>query len=426
MSDAFPPSPSPAQPAARKRATIFILITILLDTIGFGIIAPVMPELIMELTGEGIGQAARYGGWLLFIYAVMQLFFAPVLGNLSDRFGRRPVLLCSLTAFGLDYILMGMAPTLTWLFVGRALAGVFGATHATANAYVADITVPAQRAKSFGLIGATWGIGFMIGPVVGGLLGEYGPRVPFFAAAGLALLNVVYGSIVLTESLSEENRRPFAWKRANPIGAIHQMRRYPVVIGLFFAVVFYQIAHDANPSTWSFYTMLKFGWSERDIGLSMGAVGLMMAIVQGGLIGFALKRFGEQKAVIGGYALMAMAYFGFAYASKGWMMYAFMIPFALGSIVTPAIRAILANLVPDNAQGELQGAISSLQSLTAIFAPLFMTQLFGFFSSDAAPIYFPGAPFFAAGALVLISIVVFQRVMARASTDGQRPETVQG
>jgi DHA1 family tetracycline resistance protein-like MFS transporter len=282
MSDAFPPSPSPAQPAARKRATIFILITILLDTIGFGIIAPVMPELIMELTGEGIGQAARYGGWLLFIYAVMQLFFAPILGNLSDRFGRRPVLLCSLTAFGLDYILMGMAPTLTWLFVGRALAGVFGATHATANAYVADITAPDQRAKSFGLIGATWGIGFMIGPVVGGLLGEYGPRVPFFAAAGLALLNVVYGSIVLTESLSEENRRPFAWKRANPIGAIHQMRRYPVVIGLFFAVVFYQIAHDANPSTWSFYTMLKFGWSERDIGLSMGAVGLMMAIVQGG------------------------------------------------------------------------------------------------------------------------------------------------
>lgn len=415
MSEVLAPPEAPGAPKATRRAVVFILLTILLDTIGFGIIAPVMPELIMELTGEGLSQAARYGGWLLFVYAVMQLFFAPVLGNLSDRFGRRPVLLISLAAFGFDYILMGFAPTLTWLFVGRALAGIFGATHSTANAFVADITAPEDRAKSFGLIGATWGIGFMIGPVLGGLLGEYGARVPFFVAAALSLLNVVYGFVVLPETLSAENRRPFVWTRANPLGALNQMRRYPIVIGLFVAMVFYQIAHDANPSTWTFYTQLKFDWTPWDVGLSMSAVGLAMAVVQAGFIGYALERFGERVAVVGGYLLMAAAYFGFAYATEGWMMYALMLPFALGSIVTPAVRGILANQVPANAQGELQGAISSLMSLTAIVAPLFMTQLFGYFASDAARIYFPGAPFFAAGVLVLIAIAVFERVMGRAT-----------
>lgn len=397
-----------------RRATAFVLVTILLDTIGFGIIAPVLPELIMELTGEGFGDAARYGGWLLFLYALMQLFFAPVLGNLSDRFGRRPVLLGSLAAFGLDYVLMGLAPSIAWLFVGRGLAGILGATHATANAYVADISPPDERARRFGWIGATWGIGFMLGPVIGGLLGDLGPRVPFFVAAGLALMNVMYGLVVLPESLPRERRRPFVFARANPIGALRQMRRYPIVIGLFVAMVFYQIAHDANPSTWSFYTMSKLGWSERDVGLSMGAVGLMMAVVQAGLIGAILARFGERTAVLGGYALMACAYFGFAFAVAGWMMYAFMLPFALGSLVTPAMRGILANQVPSDAQGELQGAIASLVSLTAIVAPLLMTQLFGYFSSDAAPVHFPGAPFFAAGTMVLVSIAVFHRVISAA------------
>jgi DHA1 family tetracycline resistance protein-like MFS transporter len=371
----------------------------------------------MELTGEGIGAAARYGGWLFFSYGLMQLFFAPVIGSLSDRFGRRPVLLCSLTAFGLDYILMGMAPTLTWLFVGRIFAGIFGATYATASAYVADVSPAEERAKNFGLIGATWGIGFMIGPVVGGLLGEYGPRLPFFVSAAVALLNVAYGFVVLPEPLAKKDRRPFVLTRANPVGAIRQMRRYPVVIGLFVSMVFYQIAHDANPSTWTFFTMLKFNWSERDVGLSMGAVGLMMAIVQAGLVGMVLSRLGERTAVVGGYLLMATAYFGFAYASESWMMYAFMIPFALGSIVTPAIRGILSNQVPDNAQGELQGAISSLISLSSLVAPVLMTQLFGYFTSDTAIVYFPGAPFLAAGVLVLLSIVVFQRVMPGAPRD---------
>ena len=420
-------SPDNATPGVgSKRATAFILVTILLDTIGFGIVAPVLPELIMELTGEGIGAAARYGGWLFFAYGAMQLFFAPIIGSLSDRFGRRPVLLCSLTAFGLDYILMGVAPTLTWLFIGRILAGVFGATYATASAYVADVSPPEERAKNFGLIGATWGIGFMIGPVVGGLLGEYGSRLPFFVSAAVVLINVVYGFFVLPESLAQEDRRPFVFTRANPIGAIRQMRSYPIVIGLFFSMVFYQIAHDANPSTWTFFTMLKFGWSERDVGLSMGAVGLMMAVVQAGLIGVVLKHLGERNAVIGGCLLMTLSYFGFAYANESWMMYAFMVPFALGSIVTPAIRGILSNQVPDNAQGELQGAISSVISLSSLVAPIFMTQIFGYFTSDAAPIYFPGAPFWAAGILVLISIAIFQHVMPSTTSEATPTQPAEG
>lgn len=415
MSEAGPAGAN-APGRGNGQATVFILGTIALDTIGFGIIVPVMPELIMELTGEGFSGAARYGGWLLFLYALMQFFFAPVLGNLSDRFGRRPVLLGSLAAFGVDYVLMGLAPTIGWLFVGRILAGVFGATHATANAYVADVSPPEERARRFGWIGATWGIGFMIGPVIGGLLGEFGPRVPFFVAAALALLNVAYGFFVLPESLPPEQRRPFVFARANPVGALRQMRHYPIVLGLFIPMALYLIAHDANPSTWSFYTMLKLGWTERDVGLSMGAVGLAMAVVQAGLIGVILERFGDRMAVIGGYAMMAAAYFGFAYATASWMMYAFIVPFALGSIVTPAIRGILANQVPADAQGELQGAIASLNSLTAIGAPLLMTQLFGYFTANDAPLYFPGAPFFLAGLLVVLSLVLFARIMAGVRT----------
>jgi DHA1 family tetracycline resistance protein-like MFS transporter len=393
------------------RGLIFVLLTVFIDTVGFGIVYPPMPELIMQLTGEGMSAAARYGGWLMFVFALLQFFAAPVLGNLSDRFGRRPVLLVSLAGFGLDYFIMGLAPSLAWLFVGRAFAGICGASFATANAYVSDVTPPDQRAKRFGLVGAAWGFGFIVGPALGGLLGEIGPRVPFFVAAGLALANVIYGSLVLPESLSPAERRPFSLKRANPVGSFRQMQRFPVVIGLIGALVLYQIAHDANPSTWNYYTMEKFHWSMREVGYSMAFIGVSFAFVQAVLIGPIIERLGERRTVYTGLALYVGAYVALAFVAQGWMVYLCIIPFAFGTIANPAIKSIMSREVPANAQGELQGALSSMMSLTAIVAPLIMTQLFSHFTAAGARIYFPGAPFLAAGLLTLGALLVSALVL---------------
>ena len=397
-----------------KRAMLFILITVLIDTIGFGIIAPVTPELIMELTGESLSEAALYGGWLMFLYALTQFFAAPILGNLSDRFGRRPVLMASLFTLGLDYLLMAMAPDLTWLFVGRAIAGVAGATFATANAYIADVSNAEERAQNFGLLGSAWGLGFILGPVIGGVLGEYGSRVPFFAASALAGANVLYGYFVLPESLPVESRRPFKLVRANPVGALSQMRRFPGVLVLFGALLLYQLAHDANPSTWTYYTMLKFDWTERDVGFSMGVLGISITLVQGLLIRVVIPKLGDRGTVLLGLLIMAAGYLGFSLATEGWMMLVFIVPFALGGLAMPALRSILSNRVGANSQGELQGAMSSLMSLTAIIAPVFLTQLFGYFTSAQAPFYFPGASFFMAALLTAGSAVVIAGVLFSA------------
>jgi len=399
----------------QKRAMTFLFSVILLDTIGFGIIIPVLPKLLLELTGEGIGQVARYGGWLLFVYAAIQFFFAPILGNVSDRFGRRPVLLLSMLLFGFDYLLMGFAPSLFWLFVGRSLAGIVGATFSTANAYITDISSPEERAKNFGIVGAAWGLGFIMGPVLGGLLGAYGPRVPFFVAAGLAFANVIYGYLILPESLKEENKRPFTFKRANPLGAFAQIRKVPTVLGLMGVVFFYQIAHDTNPSIWTYYTIETFQWSETMIGLSLGFVGLTVSIVQAGLIQAAIRRFGELKTVYIGFFFYTLGFLGFAFVTQGWMVFACIVPFSLGGLAMPAIRSLMANRFPDNAQGELQGAISSMLSLTAIIAPIIMTQLFGWATQKGSGIYFPGAPFLLAAVLVVLSASVFAIVMKRGS-----------
>ncbi len=407
---------SPNSPPPSKKTVGFILATVMLDTIGFGIIAPVTPELITGLTGEGLDRAAIYGGWLLFLYALMQFVFAPILGNLSDRFGRRPILIGSLLAFSVDYMIMGFAPNLTWLFIGRALAGVAGATGATANAYVADVSDAKTRAQNFGMVGAAWGLGFIIGPVIGGLLGGYGPRVPFFVAAGLALANALFGLLVVPESLPKEKRRPFSIKRANPIGAFGQMRQYPMVLSFMGVAAFYYIGHESLPSTWTYYTMFKFDWDERMVGYSMGAVGIAVAIAQGWLIRAAIPALGERRAVLIGFACLALGFIGFSLASASWQMFAFILPFAIGGIAMPALRSMLAAQVPENAQGELQGALSSLSSLMAIVAPLFMTQIFGFFSSPEAPIHFPGASFMAAGVLVIFSLLVFARVSAKVDS----------
>ena len=409
-------------PRTSHHAISFISITILIDTIGFGMIAPVMPELIREMSGEGFAEAAPYGGSLMFLFAAVQFFAAPILGNLSDRFGRRPILLMSLFALGIDYIVIALAPALLWLYVGRFIAGAASATFSSANAYVADVSPPEERARNFGYLSAAWGLGFMLGPVIGGLLGEYGSRVPFWAAAALALLNVLYGLIVLPESLPRDSRRAFDWKRANPIGALLQIRKYPVVLGLLVVLIPYQLAHDANPAVWGYYTMHKFDWSTSMVGASLFVVGASIMFVNAVLVGPVIERWGEVKAVVIGFSAMALGFVVFAIATRGWMLFAGIIPFALVGVAQPAIRGMMANRIPADAQGELQGAAASLMSLTMIFSPLLMTGLFHRFSRDEASPYFPGAPFLAAAFLTLMALGLFLRAAREPEIRSAREE----
>ncbi|MGB5949658.1 MAG: TCR/Tet family MFS transporter [Parvibaculum sp.] len=393
------------------RAMAFIFVTVLIETIGFGIILPVLPQLIVELTDSDISTASLYGGWLAVVYAGMQFFCAPIMGNLSDRFGRRPVLLLSLAAFSIDYALMGLAPTLGWLFLGRLVAGITGASYTPAYAYVADVSPPERKAQNFGLIGAAFGLGFIIGPIIGGLLGDFGVRMPFFAAAGLALVNVVYGYFVLPETLPKSTRRDFSWARAHPLGALMALRRYPVVLGMAGVLFLHYLAHNSLPAVWSFYGAEKFDWSPREIGYSLGAVGLMMAIVQGGLIGKIVPRLGERRAAYIGLAFSGIAFLGYAFAPYAWVVYFFMVPSALSGIAYPSLQGIMTGQVPANAQGELQGGLASISSITAIVSPFVMTQLFGYFTSPAAPVHFPGAAYFVAGILEFAAVAMLLRVI---------------
>lgn len=398
---------------SNSKALSFIFITLLIDVIGLGIIIPVLPALIEQITGGDISEASRTGGWLTFAYAAMQFLFSPVIGGLSDRYGRRPVLLASLLGFGLDYILMGFAPTIGWLFLGRLIAGITGASYTTAGAYIADVSTPEKRAQNFGLIGVAFGVGFIIGPVLGGLLGHYSPRLPFFVAAGLALLNALYGYFVLPESLTPEHRRPFDWKRANPIGSLRHLGRYPVVLSLVISFVLLYLSGHATQSTWTFYTIEKFGWNEQWVGYSLGFVGLMVAIVQGGLIRIVIPKLGQKRSVFVGLTFYTIGFFLFAIATKGWMMFLFVIPFAMGGFAGPALQSIITSAVPANEQGELQGALTSLISLTSIFGPLMMTNLFSVFSAPDAPVYFPGAPFMMGALLSLLSIYFSMRTLTK-------------
>jgi DHA1 family tetracycline resistance protein-like MFS transporter len=389
----------------RKSAALgFIFITLLVDCIGLGIIIPVMPDLIKELTGGSLSQAATWGGWLTFAYATMQFFFAPILGGLSDKLGRRPVLLFSLLGLGADYVFMAFAPTLAWLFVGRIVSGIFGASFTTASAYIADISEPEKRAQNFGMIGAAFGLGFIIGPVIGGLFSHWGLRAPFIAAAIFSLLNAIYGYFILPESLKKENRRAFDWKRANPLGTLKNLRRYPAIGGLILAIFLLYIAGHAPQSTWTFYTKEKFGWNAQWVGYSLGFVGLMIALVQGGLIRIVIPKIGQKNSVYVGLLLYVVGFVLFAFASKGWMMFAFMIPYGLGGIAGPALQGIMSNQVPANEQGELQGGMTSMMSVTSIIGPLLMTGLFSHYTDVKTPLYFPGAPFLAGAVLTVGSI----------------------
>lgn len=386
-----------------SRALGFIFITMLLDVIGWGIIIPVIPGFIEELIGGTISDAAKIGGWLTFSYAITQFLFAPVIGNLSDKFGRRPIILFSLFAFFLDYLLLAFAPNITWLFIGRIIAGISGASITTAAAYIADTSTPENRAKNFGLIGAAFGLGFIIGPVIGGLLGQYGPRVPFYAAALLCLLNFIYGYFVLPESLNKENRRPFDIKRANPLGSFLHLKKYPTLIGLVLAIFLLYTGSHAIQSNWAYFTMYQFEWDEKMVGISLGVIGLLVALVQGLLIRWVNPKLGNVKSIYIGMALYAVGMFLFAAATEAWMLFIFLIVYCLGGIAGPALQAIITLQVPQNEQGEIQGTLTSLMSASAIVGPPLMTGIFYYFTQDEAPLKLAGAPFILGGFLMLFS-----------------------
>lgn len=396
-----------------SKAIFFILVTVLIDVIGIGIIIPIMPSLYQELTGGTVSEASQYSAYLVFIYALMQFIFSPIIGGLSDQYGRRPVLLMSLFGFGLDFVFLALAPSIGWLFVGRIISGIAGASFTTANAYIADITEPEKRAQSFGMIGAAFGLGFIIGPSLGGILGEYGTRIPFWVSAGLALLNWLYGYFILPESLLPENRRKFDIKRANPIGSLLNLKKYPYVLALVLSLFLVNVSNFATQGTWSFYGIEKFSWSKMEVGLSLGFVGLMVAIVQGGLIRVIIPKLGQEKSLFLGLAINALGLAAFAFASSSWMMYAIMIPFAIGGLAGPAFQGIISNQVGKNEQGELQGGLTSLMSIAAIVGQPLMLGLFRAFTKENALIYFPGAPFLMGGLLSLISLLLVFRTIKK-------------
>ncbi|MHA8049615.1 TCR/Tet family MFS transporter [Aquirufa sp. ROCK-SH2] len=402
----------------RNPAIGFIFITLVIDVLGIGLIVPIMPTLIRGFTGGDLSTASQYSGWLMASYAIMQFFFSPILGGLSDRFGRRPIILASLFGFSIDYLILANAPDITWLFVGRLLAGITGASFTTAQAYIADVSKPEDRAKNFGLVGAAFGIGFIIGPAVGGMLGHYGVRVPFYAAAVLTFVNALYGYFVLPESLAKSNRRSFDWSRANPLGSLKHLTKYPVIASLVGGFFCLQLAGQAHPSTWSYFTMKVFNWTPTEVGYSLAFVGLIVAIIQGGLNRIILPKVGERNAVIFGLLLYGLGFVLFALATKSWMMYAFMIPFGLGGLAGPALQSLITQQVGANEQGELQGGLTSLQSITTIFGPLVASNLFAYYTSDKAPFQFPGAAFLVAGILVFIGLAISIRALPKKSKLG--------
>ncbi len=397
----------------RKAAVGFIFITLLIDVMGWGLIIPVMPKLISQLKGIPVNEASSYGAWLLSAYAITQFVFAPVIGNLSDRYGRRPVLLSSLTGFGIDYIFLALAPTYGWLFVGRIIAGITGASFTTGAAYIADVSTPATRAKNFGMIGAAFGLGFIIGPALGGLLAGWGVRAPFYAAAGLCLLNALYGYFVLPESLPKEKRRRFEWKKANPFGSFQFLKKTPAIGGLAICYFLIYLAAQAVQGNWSYFTIYRFQWNEKMVGISLAVVGLLVGIVQAGLTRVINPKIGNEKSIYLGMLLYALGLILFSVATDGWMMFLFLIPYCLGGIAGPALQSTMAGHIPGNEQGELQGALTGLMSLTTIIGPLMMNNLFNYFTTNKAPFYFPGISFLLGAVFMLLGALIAWKVLTR-------------
>lgn len=409
--------------APGRFAFFFIFTTVLLNMIGFGVIMPVMPKLIMDVTGEDLAHAAKWGGILSLSYAVMQFLMMPVIGALSDRYGRRPVILVSLAAYSTDFLLMALAPSIGYLVVARLLAGAFSATFTSANAYIADISPPEKRAANFGMMGAAFGLGFIIGPGLGGILGEhFGPRAPFYFVAAIGLSNLLIGVNFLPETLNPENRRAFDWRRANALGNFRQFQKYPAILPIALVIFFSQLAQWTFPSVWSYYAEERFGWTPSDIGLSLMAVGVGSAVVQGALTRLVIPRVGEHAAAIFSLSVATLVFSGYGLATEGWMIYALIPIGALAGFTLPALQSIMSRTLPPNAQGELQGAIGAVNGVTMIIGPWMMTQVFSAFIKpgtpftigdvvvlpNGAPFYFPGAPFVLASILVFCALVTLR------------------
>lgn len=394
----------------RRFALGVVFFTALMDSIGFGIILPVTPTLLMEVSAEGLSTSAVYGGWLMFSFAIMQFVSMPVLGNLSDAYGRKPVLLGSLLVLSINYLIMGLAQSLILLFIGRLISGIGSATFSTCNAYIADTTSVEERAQFFGLMGAAFGLGFVIGPVLGGVLGEYGSRVPFFATAGLIFFNLIIGLIFLPESHTPNNRRPFEISRANPFSALKQMSQFKIAFGIIGVLFLYNMGHHALPAVWTFWGIEKFDWTPREIGYSLGFIGILMVFSQGYLIRIVIPALGMRWAGVVGLSFTITAFMGYALSQTPTMAYMFMIAGALGGLAGPAMSGIASSQVGPDQQGELQGAIGSMGSLTNIISPLLMTMVFGFYTGPDAHFYFPGAPFILAAVLTIMSLILFFRI----------------
>jgi DHA1 family tetracycline resistance protein-like MFS transporter len=401
----------------RKPALRFIFLTLFLDVLGMGVVVPILPKLLAGFVGNDDAVASRYYGYFVAVYALMQFVCSPILGSLSDRAGRRPVLITSLFGQGLDYLLLGFAPSLTWLFVGRVISGITGASIGTAAAYIADVSKPEDRAKNFGIIGMAFGLGFIAGPLLGGVLGGVDLRLPFFVSAGLTLVNAAYGYFVLPESLAPEHRRPFSLANANPVSTLWSLAKNPVVLGLAGTIFCLNLAQRGLETTWVLYTTHRYGWTVRGTGLSLAVVGLSAAIVQGGIARRLIPSLGERKAVLLGISIGMVSFALYGLAPQGWMLFV-ILPFnALGGISGPAVSGLLSRSVSPSEQGKLQGGLTSLQSVTAVLGPLLATNLFSYFISPGAPLYLPGASYFSGAFILLVGLLLAVRTFSQPSAE---------
>ena len=395
----------------RRLPLIFVLLTVVIDAIGIGIIAPVMPDLILEVEAADLGSAAVWGGILASSFAVMQFICSPTIGNLSDRFGRRPVLLVSLFFMSLDYLVMGVAHTIWLLLIGRIVGGITASTQATVAAYIADISKPEEKAQNFGLIGAAFGIGFILGPLFGAVFAEFGTRAPFYAAAAFSFANMLLGYFVLPETVTDRIRRPFEWKRANPVGGLTQVGSLPGLRVLLTVLLLLQTAFTAYPAIWSFYSAERFGWEPRMIGLSLAAYGIAIAFVQGWVIRYFLRRLGEGQTLLFGLFFELISFVGYGFATESWQAFALIPIGSLGGVALPALQGIMSRTAFDNQQGELQGVMASVNSIAVIVSPLIMTAIFYEFVKSGAVFYLPGAPFLFSAVMIAISMAMVASVL---------------